>query len=124
MDKLQQFYNIMLACGMLCPPYEAWHAAATDNAELWPIERDGKMIGGVLFKGQGVHIAIHPDWHQRWVTRDMLRALPTWQHPGNVVADIRADNLPAQKLALKVGFTLDSKQGLYNRYLKESPCKT
>jgi RimJ/RimL family protein N-acetyltransferase len=102
---LRDFYDVMGACGMARPEWEAWHAWATDNAELWPLtDKTGKLVGGVFFKGHTVHIAVHPDWQGKWISKTMLKAYREWTHECEIVATPPADNVAACELARRLGF--------------------
>ena len=125
-DYLRQFFDIMVENGMCTEAYwPLWSVQARDNAELWPICAPGRseMIGGVIFKGQTVHIAIKPEWHSRWVTKSMRRAYDTWEHPGELRTLMRPDNARAIALASRLGFRFAEVQGLYHLYIKEPPCR-
>jgi GNAT superfamily N-acetyltransferase len=105
MDYLREFYDIMGKCDMPRPPYAEWRAWATDNAEVWPINGGGKMIGAVLFKGHTIHIAVLPEWRGRWIKPSMLKA---WRNEYPHAADLFAlphdDNREACELAERLGF--------------------
>lgn len=103
-STLRAFYEIIGATGAPRPSWEVWKEHASDNAELWPIQREGKMIGGVLFKGHTVHIAILPEWHGRWITKAMLRAWRQFDHGVNLYATPTSDS--ARVLAERLGFVL------------------
>ena len=124
-DPLRQFFDIMVAAGLNPPAWEVWSAHARDNAELWPIEKAGAMIGGVFFKGQTVHIAVRPDWHGRWISPTLRRAYDTWTHDCPITTAIRPDNQAAIALATRLGFKFKADQGLYHLFEKEpTPCRT
>jgi RimJ/RimL family protein N-acetyltransferase len=122
---LRDFYDVMGACGMTRPGWEAWHAWATDNAELWPLtDKTGKLVGGVFFKGQTVHIAVHPEWQGRWISKALLRAYKTWTHECEIVAAPEVGNKPARNLAERLGFEYRglTPNGLFAIYVKEATC--
>lgn len=104
MDFLREFYDIIGECGIPRPPYEAWRAWATDNAELWPVCHQEKMVGGVLWKGSTVHIAVRPGWHGRWVRPSHMRAWRAWNHQTTLYATPSDDNAEACALAKRLGF--------------------
>lgn len=119
-DALRDFYEILGACGMQRPPWDVWYAAATDNAELWPIIRGGRMIGGVLFKGHSIHIAVLPEWQGRWVTKSMLRAWRTqYEHECDLYATPDTSNRAACELCERLGFRLQRRLGQSSIYVKE-----
>lgn len=124
---LRQFYEVMVACGMTVPPWQAWQAWAGDNAELWPLtDTTGKLVGGVFFKGQTVHIAVHPDWHGRWISKRLLKAYRQWQHECEIVATPEVGNTAARTLAQRLGFEYRglTDNGLFAIYVKkETPCQ-
>lgn len=126
MDHLRSFYDVMLAAKMAPPPWEMWRAALGQNFELWPMtdqRRGGQLFGGVLFVGQTIHIAIHPDYHGRWLSKHLLKAYRTWTHPCEIVATPPHDNRAARLLALKLGFKKRCRQGQFTMYVKEpTPC--
>lgn len=123
---MRDFYDVMQACGMNVPPIEAWLAHYSQNSELWPIMREGKMIGGVLFKGHLVHIAVRPEWHGRWITRDMLRGYRSWIHDVPIVATPPRENAQACALAERLGMKrtgVTGPGGQFIIYEKEpNPC--
>lgn len=101
---LRQFYDVMLACGMKAPDYAVWERHYSENAELWPILKDGKLIGGILFKAHLIHIAVHPDWHGRWISKSILRGYQQWAPECDVFAIIPRENVEAIELAKRLGF--------------------
>jgi RimJ/RimL family protein N-acetyltransferase len=122
MDALRDFYEVMGACGLARPEWQAWQAWASDNADLWPIVKNGEVIGGVFFKGQTVHIAIRPDWQGRWLTPSMIRAYKTWAHECEIVAHPPKDNEAACQLAQRLGFKFRAPHNEFNVYVKEPTC--
>jgi hypothetical protein len=102
MDFLRRMYDILGECGEELPPWKQWRAFATENAELWPIEGGGKMIGGILFKGHTMHVAVLPEWRGRWVKPSQLRAWRQFQHPVNLYAT--PTNEESRELAVRLGF--------------------
>lgn len=119
---LRAFYDLMLLNGLQPGPYEAWRLMFAHNTEIWPIQREGQVIGGVLFRGHTVHIVVHPDWHSRWATKGMMRAVKTWAHDVPITAMIGRDNQPSIRLAEHIGFKHASDQGIYQQYVKEPTC--
>lgn len=117
---LRQFYDIMAEAGMQRPPWAVWVKEATNNAELWPIMKHGQMIGGALFKGHSIHIAIKPEWQGRWITRTMLRAWrESYTHDCDLYATPDTSNAAACALAERLGFRLKRKLGQSSIYVKE-----
>lgn len=120
MTYLRDFYEVMGECGMTRPPWQTWHAHATDNAELWPLmDKDRKLIGGVFFKGHTVHIAVKPEWQGRWISKALLKAYRTWTHPIPIFAPIKPDNTKAVQLATRLGFRFSAKEAEHDIYVKE-----
>lgn len=116
---LERFYDLMVSCGIEEPlGREAWLKWASENSELWPIVKNGEMVGGVLFKGHTVHIVVRNDWQGRWITKSMLRAYPQWRPTCDVYAPIRKGNTKAVALAERLGFRLQNDAGLYLNYVK------
>lgn len=126
MTYLRDFYEVMAECGLKPPPWEQWHAYATDNAELWPItDKDRKLIGGVFFKGHTVHIAIKPQWQGRWISKALLKAYKQWTHECEIVAHPAVGNTAARELAQRLGFKFKeiTPNGMFAIYVKEpTPC--
>lgn len=125
MQQLRRFYDIAVAAGRPMPPWEHWGPTTElfqreGKIELWPIHAGGQMVGGVMFAGDTLHIAVLPEWHGRWVTRAMRRAYDTWTHAVDIRAPIRHDNGPAIRLATRLGFKFQQDQGLYHLYVKEA----
>jgi RimJ/RimL family protein N-acetyltransferase len=119
---LRQFYDILGQTEGTRPPVEAWLAFARENAQLWPIECDGKMVGGVLWKGHTVHIAVLPEYHGRWLRRSHLRAWRQMQFPVDVYATPAADNAAACELARRLGFREQGRAGQSIIFIKERSC--
>lgn len=125
MTYLRDFYDVMGECGLDRPPWEAWHAWASDNAELWPLtDRNRKLVGGVFFKGQTVHIAVKPEWQGRWVSKTLLKAYRQWTHDCEIVATPPADNRAACELAQRLGFVRrgPTPNGQFIVFVKEPTC--
>jgi RimJ/RimL family protein N-acetyltransferase len=124
---LRDFYDVMGECGMARPEWEAWHAWATDNAELWPLtDKAGKLVGGVFFKGHTVHIAVHPEWQGRWISKSLLKAYREWTHECEIYASPPVDNKAARTLAERLGFEYRglSDEGPFAVYVKRPvPCQ-
>lgn len=128
MDYLRTFYDIMAVTrpGQLLP-WEQWEAIvrpaiAEGRSALWPLSAPSQplMIGGVMFAGDTIHIAVLPDWHSRWATRAMLRAWrDTYTHSIALRAPIEPNNRKAIALAKRLGFKFCENQGLYDLYVKE-----
>jgi GNAT superfamily N-acetyltransferase len=114
---LRGFYEIMDACGMPRPPYEVWRRHATENAELWPIPSGNKLVGGVLWKGHTVHIAVHPDFHGRWITPNLMRAWRRCTWAVEIFATPLTSNRAACMLAERLGFELRGTQGACSIYV-------
>ncbi len=129
MEHLRAFYEVMGACGLARPPWEAWLAHATENAELWPLldhtQTPPRLFGGVLFKGHTVHIAIHPDYQRRWISKRLFRAYEQWEHDCEIIAHPPVENVAARNLAHRLGFKYrgDTDNGLFAIYVKEPTCR-
>jgi RimJ/RimL family protein N-acetyltransferase len=125
MSYLRAFYEVMGECGLTRPPWEAWQAWASDNAELWPItDKAGVLVGGVFFKGQSVHIAVKPEWHGRWISKRLLKAYRQWTHECEIVATPEVGNKAACELAARLGFKNQgpTENGLFIKFVKEATC--
>ena len=117
---LERFYDLMMACGIHDPiGREGWLRFYSENSELWPVIKQGEMVGGVLFKGHTVHIAIRPDWQKRWITKAMLRGYAHWKPTVDVVAPINKQRPDARRLADRLGLVLRSEDDHYWYYVKE-----
>lgn len=120
-EWLEQYYDIVTRnCGMYEPNREEWLRWASENAEFWPIIKRGELIGGVLFKGHTVHIAVKPEWQGRWVTKSMLRAYPLWKPQADVVAPIFKTRRQAIELAERLGFERLEETDHYYLYVKRA----
>jgi GNAT superfamily N-acetyltransferase len=116
---LEQFYDLMLECGIT--PEEGrdeWLAFFREDHVIWDIAPKGEVIGGVLFKGCTVHIAVKPEWHKRWVTKSMLRAYPYWKPQIDVLAPIRKGNKDSIDLAEHLGLELLEENPTHYVYVK------
>lgn len=129
MDYLRTFHDIMAATKQWPPPWEVWAPQiraliAEGKAELWPIGLGDKMVGGVLFGGNTIHIAVLPEAHGLWVNRRLRRAYDTWTHDVPIVATIKPDNKAAIRLATGLGFVLKEEGPFpYHTFEKEpKPC--
>jgi RimJ/RimL family protein N-acetyltransferase len=131
MTMMRELYDVLVRCDMSPPPFEEWSAYYSENAELWPIAKDGKFVGGVLFKGHTVHIAVHPDWQGRWLTAAMLRGYRAWTHDCEIFATPALNNAAACRLAERLGLERRGQTdcGRYAIYIKapnplkeEVPC--
>jgi RimJ/RimL family protein N-acetyltransferase len=131
---LRRFYDILGECGTARPPWEQWREFARENAEVWPIMGNlpagvaqphgmpaGRlMIGGVLFKGHSIHLAVLPEWRGRWIRPSMLKAWRKhYQHDCDLYATPDIDNKAARALAERLGFRLQRTLGQSAIYVKE-----
>jgi len=121
-DIRRELYAIMGECGMDRPPWEEWAVHARENAEVWPIEADGQMVGGILWKGHSVHIAVRPAYHCRWLKKSHLRAWRQFAHPVALFATPAADNTRAVELAERLGFVRRGRTGQSIILVKEATC--
>ncbi len=119
---LREFYDVLGDCGQPRPSWDAFCAHAAVNAELWPLMKGGKMVGGVFFKGHTIHIAVKPEWHGRWLTKRLRRAWDTYTHECDVLASPRTDNKAACALAERLGFKFNGFDGEFSTYIKEATC--
>lgn len=125
LDILRRFYEIIGECGMIRPPWEVWREHATDNAEVWPIARGGEMVGGILFKGHTIHIAVLPEWHGRWMTKTILRAWrESYTHDCDLYATPMTANKAACQLAERLGFRKEGPAGQSTIYVKDKRVET
>lgn len=97
---------------------EEWLAFFSEDSELWPIQKSGEMVGGVLFRSDTVHIVIRPDWHKRWATKEMMRGYKAWAPLIDVRAPIQKGNTDSIRLAERLGFELLEEQFEYLIYVK------
>jgi GNAT superfamily N-acetyltransferase len=125
MVYMPDFYQVLVRCGMKPPPYEQWRAHYSHNSDLWPItDRDTqRLIGGLLFKGHLVHIAIEPEWQGRWISKTLLRAEREWTPQADVIAAIPPDNAKAIELVRRLGWKHRGQEEGFEIYAKEkAPC--
>lgn len=116
---LSQFFDLMLEAGIEPDASkDEWLRVFSEDSELWPILKNGQMVGGVLFKGNTVHIAIKPEWRKRWITKSMLKAYPQWKPLIDVKAPIRKDNADSIALAKRLGFELLEETETHCVYVK------
>lgn len=121
MTEMRHFYDVLVRCKLSPPPFEEWHAFYSVNTALWPIiARDtGEMIGGVLFKGHLIHMAVVPEWQGRWLNKTVLRAYRTWTNEADVIAAIPPDNTQAITLAQRLGWKHRGVEEGFEIYVKE-----
>lgn len=122
MMDMPAFYDLMLECGMRPPPKDEWLERVSRNSELWPICKEGKFVGGILFVGQTIHIAVLPEWHQRWVTKSILRGFRNWQHDCPIEASPEKSNVIAIEFVKRLGFKYHSHYDGKETYIKEPTC--
>jgi hypothetical protein len=118
MTNLERFCDIAIESGIPIQDRDAWMRVHELNSEVWPIQKDGQMIGGVLFFGETVHIAVKPEWKKRWATREMLRAYPTWTPLIDVLAPIAKTNLDSIRLAEHLGLERSRETDTHYIYVK------
>lgn len=125
MDFLGRFYDICAAAGKpMALPREEWVAKGRERmlaqeAEIWPIGAHGEMVGGVLFFGDTVHVAVLPEWQGRWITKALRRAYDTWTHAIPIRAIVEPDNHRVIELATRLGFKFQREEGPHHIYVKE-----
>lgn len=125
MDYLGRFYDICEEAGApMGLPREQWVAKGHERmlageAEIWPIGANGEMIGGVLFFGDTIHVAVLPAWQGRWITKALRRAYDTWTHSIPIRAIVKPDNSKVIELATRLGFKFRQDAGQYHIYVKE-----
>lgn len=104
MTQLEKYLEIAIESGIEIDDRAAWLRDFSTDSEIWPIQKNGEMVGGVLFKANTVHIAVKPEWQKKWATREMLRAYPSWTPQIDVLAPIRKTNTDSIRLAQHLGF--------------------
>lgn len=124
---LAPFYAIMEQAGMVPPPFRQWREALAENYALWPIEGErgsGEMVGGILFVGHTIHIAVLPEWRGRWVRPSLLRAWREWTEiKADMYATPDASNKEAIELIRRLGAKHIRREGDHEVFiLKEAPC--
>lgn len=117
-SDLEKFMEIFMESGHDIPDRDAWLRVYSENSEVWPIQRCGQMIGGVLFHHHTVHIAIKPEWHKRWATKTMLKAYPSWAPAVDVTAPISKTNTDSIRLAEHLGLEKLSETDTHYIYVK------
>ena len=80
------------------------------------------MVGGILWKGHSVHIAVRPAYHCRWLKKSHLRAWRQFAHPVALFATPAADNTRAVELAERLGFVRRGRTGQSIILVKEATC--
>jgi RimJ/RimL family protein N-acetyltransferase len=123
-DLLRTCYEILGECGMERPPFEEWRRTASENGEVWPIAGVDKgeplVVGFVLFKGHSIHVAVKPAWRGRWIKPSMLKAWRSkYEHECDLYATPDRFNMPARRLAERLGFRLQYTLGQSAVYVKE-----
>lgn len=85
-------------------------------------EVDGKVVGYVgiwliVDEGHITNVAVHPDWRRKHIGEAIIKTLIDVTESHGVVAhtlEVRASNIPAQKLYEKFGFmSVGIRQGYY-----------
>lgn len=115
-------WKIATESGITQDEWEAWRdyfAAST----LWPVAKHGELIGVIMLHGMPdgkimLHTIIKPEWHVKWVTKDIIKAFRGWK-PG---VDVVTLSDGKDKAARLFGFrTLDREPvGNYNWFIKEA----
>ncbi len=103
MTYMRDMHAILERCGLNPPPFEEWHAYYSENTELWPLRKEYKLVGGILFKGHTLHVAVDPEWQNRWVTKTMLRAWRDWKNEVDLYATPPKENEKAIELCRRLG---------------------
>lgn len=124
MSQLEQFYDILAECGLDVPNRELWLAYYTDNTEFWPLtNKAGQLMGGILFKGHTIHVAVKPEVQGRWINKTMLKAYREWKHPVDLIAHPACENVRAIELCKRLGFTHRGCERGHEIFVKEATCQ-
>ncbi|MBQ3123030.1 MAG: ribosomal protein S18-alanine N-acetyltransferase [Firmicutes bacterium] len=99
------------------------HEIAENKLALYVVgEVDGKVVGYVgiwliVDEGHITNVAVHPDWRRKHIGEAIIKTLIDVTESHGVVAhtlEVRASNIPAQKLYEKFGFmSVGIRQGYY-----------
>ena len=119
--SLERLYDIMEQSGVHFDESKFdWVRSIQGRYELWPVMKHGEFIGGVLFIDNTVHIAIKPEWRNRWATKEMFRAYPSWAPSVDVMAPIRKTNTDSIRLAEHLGLEKLSETDTHYIYVKRT----
>ncbi len=89
------------------------HEIVENELALYVVgEVDGKVVGYVgiwliVDEGHITNVAVHPDWRRKHIGEAIIKALIDVTEKNGVMAhtlEVRASNIPAQKLYRKFGF--------------------
>ena len=118
-------YNLAWRAGVDVGPRDKWLDLYRNNDhEIWPIAKGGRFIGFFLIhqvdQGQVMaHIVVLPEWHGRWVTKQMVNAYRLWKPRCPIYAPIACDNKAAMDLARRMGWKFYRAASGYFIYVKE-----
>lgn len=125
MTGIERFYEISVEAGLNPGDRDEWMKVFNDpvNTVLWPINKGGKMIGGILFLHNTMHISVLPEWHGKWLTKSMLRGYKLWKHSVPIIAMIRQGDEITSKFVEMLGFKYQKEHMTFSFYSKEPTCQ-
>lgn len=94
----------------------------------WLVAADGETVAGyigsqtVMGETDMMNVAVHPDYRRRGIAEALVNALVAGlkeQGSHSLTLEVRASNVPAQKLYEKLGFTMIGKRPRYYHNPKE-----
>lgn len=76
------------------------------TADLFGIWKAGKLIGGIILRGNEIHIAILPEWHRKWFDRSCYQFLnEQYKVRGPLMAVAHNSNTTAQHFIRRLART-------------------
>lgn len=118
-EMLRVVWKIARKMGLCDDEWEPWYAVFAAST-VWPVARNGKIIGGVLLHGMPenkimLHLVIEPKWTTKWVNKEIIRAFRGWRPGVEVIAPVNGQ----EKAARAFGFVpTEQKQDGYTFFSK------
>ncbi|MBR6761108.1 MAG: ribosomal protein S18-alanine N-acetyltransferase [Oscillospiraceae bacterium] len=128
MEHVPQIAQLEKLC--FSDPWSEKSIASELENELahWLVCMDGETLSGyigsqtVMGETDMMNVAVHPDYRRNGIAQDLVAALVTHLKQNgshSLTLEVRASNLPAQKLYQKLGFQLVGTRPRYYRNPRE-----
>ncbi len=81
-------------------------AAMVCDWDIEPIIVDGRVVGGVMTRGDEIHVGVIPEGRRRWLTRSLVRKTlgHVMNRYGRATTKVMRDNAAGHQFVTRLGF--------------------